>query len=344
MANRLLVAFFGFATVILAVASVDRGLAAEGPEQPALKIAVGGKALMVYLPLTIAERKGFFKAEGLDVEIADVEGGSKALQALIGGSVDATAGSFDHTIQMQAKHQSIEGVVLFARYPGIVLAVAKSKAESYHSPRDLKGLTIGVTSPGSQTHFMLNHLLLADGLEPTDVSVAGIGGGPGAVAAVRNGRVDALSNADPVITELETSGDIKVVADTRTTAGTLAVFGAPYPSGTIYLKTDFIQSHPRTVQAIATAMVKALNWMAKATPAEIADAVPSEWTTGRRDLYVASIKNSKEMYSPDGRFTRDGAEAAVRVLSAFDPTVKAATIDPEATFTNAFVEKAILAK
>jgi NitT/TauT family transport system substrate-binding protein len=295
---------------------------------------------MVYLPLTIAERKGFFKEAGLDVEIVDVEGGSKALQALIGGSVDVTSGSFDHTIQMQAKNQSIEGVVLFARDPGIVLAVAKAKADQYKGPQDLKGMTIGVTSPGSQTHFMLNHILVSNGLEPSDVSIVGIGGGPAAVAAVRNGRVDALSNADPVITELQSAGDIKVVDDTRTSAGSKQVFGADYPSGTIYLKTDFIAANPNTVQAIANAMVKALKWMATATPDEIADTVPAEWTKARRELYVASVKNSKEMYSLDGRFNRLGAEVAVHVLSAFDPSVKAAKIDLEKTYTNAFVDKA----
>mgnify|MGYP000390729584 CR=1 FL=1 len=51
-----------------------------------VKIAVGGKALYYYLPISIAESLGYFKDEGLDVEIIDFQGGSRSLQAVVGGS------------------------------------------------------------------------------------------------------------------------------------------------------------------------------------------------------------------------------------------------------------------
>ena len=93
------------------------------PEKTQISIAVGGKNLFYYLPLTIAERLGYFKEEGLDVEISDFAGGSKALQALVGGSADVVSGAFEHTIDMQAKGQSIQAFVLQGRAPQIVFAV-----------------------------------------------------------------------------------------------------------------------------------------------------------------------------------------------------------------------------
>ena len=60
------------AAVFLAVASP--AAQAQAPEKPKLAIGVGGKSLLYYLPLTIAERQGYFKAEGLDVEISDFPG------------------------------------------------------------------------------------------------------------------------------------------------------------------------------------------------------------------------------------------------------------------------------
>ena len=101
---------------------------AQGLEKPKLTIGVGGKPLIYYLPLTIAERNGYFKAEGLDVEILDFPGGAKALQALLGGSVDIVSGAYEHTISQQAKGQAIEALVLQGRYSGIVLAMTKAKA------------------------------------------------------------------------------------------------------------------------------------------------------------------------------------------------------------------------
>jgi len=96
---------------------------AQAPEKTKVVLGVGGKPLLYYLPLTIAERKGFFKAQGLDVEINDFGGGAKSLQALVGGSVDVVTGAYEHTIRMQAKGQDIRAVLELGRFPAIVIAV-----------------------------------------------------------------------------------------------------------------------------------------------------------------------------------------------------------------------------
>ncbi|OYX82898.1 MAG: ABC transporter substrate-binding protein, partial [Azorhizobium sp. 32-67-21] len=133
--------------------------AAQQAEKPKLTLGVGGKPLLYYLPLTIAERNGYFKEEGLDVSINDFGGGAKSLQALIGGSVDVVTGAYEHTIRMQAKGQDIVSTIELGRYPGIVLVVRKDKAEQYKAIKDLKGAKIGVTAPGSSTNFFVNFLL-----------------------------------------------------------------------------------------------------------------------------------------------------------------------------------------
>ena len=94
-----------------------------------MTLGVGGKPLLYYLPLTIAERRGLFEEQGLEVEIQDLGGGSKSLQALIGGSVDVVTGAYEHTIRMQAKGQDVRAVCELGRFPGIVIAVSKSKAD-----------------------------------------------------------------------------------------------------------------------------------------------------------------------------------------------------------------------
>src|SRR3954470_11731284 len=85
----------------------NTNLFAQALEKPKVSIAGGGKNLFYYLPLTIAEQLGYFKDEGLQVEISDFAGGAKALQALVGGSADVVSGAYEHTINMQAKGQPI---------------------------------------------------------------------------------------------------------------------------------------------------------------------------------------------------------------------------------------------
>src|SRR6267142_3915484 len=98
----------GVAALLLAL---PMGAQAQKLETAKVRLAVGGKTSLYYLPLTVTERLGYFKEAGLDVEISDFQGGAKSLQALMGGSVEVVTGSFDHTIQMQAKNQSVVALV-----------------------------------------------------------------------------------------------------------------------------------------------------------------------------------------------------------------------------------------
>ncbi|WP_423957893.1 ABC transporter substrate-binding protein [Bradyrhizobium sp.] len=309
-------------------------------EAPSMRVAVGGKAFLQYAPLTIAKRLGYFKEAGVDIEIVDVAGGARALEALVGGSAEVTAGAFDHTIQMQAKNQEIVGIVLFGRHPTFALAVRSEKASAYRDARDLKGMKVGVTALGSQTQFMIEYLAIRAGLAPSEISFVSVGGGAGAIAAIRHGAVDAVVTGEPALTTLVSAGDVKIVADTRTSAGTIGLFGGLYPSGTMYARADFIARNPQTIQAFANAMVRALIWIDQATAENIADVLPAEWAGSDRELFLASIRGTRDMFSPDGKFSLDEAEVAFHVLSTVDPSLRGAKIDLEATFTNAFVDKA----
>jgi NitT/TauT family transport system substrate-binding protein len=310
---------------------------AQALEKKDITLGVGGKPLLYYLPLTLAERLGYFKDEGLNVEINDFGGGSKSLQALIGGSVDAVTGAYEHTIRMQEKGQNIQAVVELGRYPGIVVAVRKDKAANFKSMADLKGMNIGVTAPGSSTHILVQYLMVKAGLKPDDASFIGIGSGASAVAAIQKGQIDALSHLDPVITKLVQSGDIKIVVDTRTTEGTLNVFGGENPAAVLYLKTDFINKNPNTVRALVRAFQKSLKWLAKATPEQVADTVPEEYWLGDKNLYITAFKGTRDTYSLDGKIKPEDMAHALDLLVKTDPAFNTKSIDLAKTYDGKFL-------
>ena len=312
--------------------------AASELEKPSISISVGGQAFLQYAPLTLAQRLGYFFAEGLQVNIIDLRGGAQALQSVVAGSTDFVAGSFDHLIQMQAKHQPILGVVLFSRLPGIAVGLQPGRGGSYNGPQDLKGLKIGVTAPGSQTSFVVNYMLVRAGLSPADVSFVAVGSGASAVAAMQRRLIDGMSNADPAITELQARQGIDIVADTRTLAGSNQVFGTAYPSGTIYSRTDFILKNPRTTQAVVNAIVKTLSWLRAASPDLVQRTLPPEWSAADPTINLQAIQNSREIFSLDGRFTNEAGEIAKTVLSDFDPSVRGTTIDLSACYSNRFLD------
>ena len=326
----------------LAQAPAARPAPATAPEKPQLTLAVGGKNLLYYLPLTVAEQLGYFKAEGLDIKIVDFSGGSQALRALVGGSADVVSGAFEHTVNMQPKGQKLRAIVLMGRAPQIVLGINPKTMAGFKTIADLKGKKIGVTAPGSSTNVMVNFVLAKAGLKPGDVSIIGVGAGNGAVAALRAGQIDALANLDPVISLLTRSNDLKIISDTRIVAEADKVFGGPMPAGCLYVAQSFIDKYPHTAQALATAIVRANQWIQNAGAGDIIKAVPESYLLGDRAVYIDAFLAAKGALSPDGLFPAAGPETARRALASIDPEIAKANIDLNAVYTDAFVKAALL--
>lgn len=313
---------------------------AQKLEQVKVQIAVGGKSLIYYLPLSIAEARGYFKDEGLDVVIADFAGGSKALQAVVGGSADVVSGAFEHTLFMRSKGQAYRAFVLQGRAPMIGVGVSRKTLPDYKSPADLKGKKIGVTAPGSSTNMVVSFLLGKHGLKASDVSIIGVGAGAGAVIALRSGQIDAIANTDPVVSMLEMAGDIQIVLDTRTLQDTRSVFGGDMPAGCLYAPQAFIDAHPNTTQALSNALVRADKWIQRAGPDEIAKTVPSGYLLGDPAMYRVAIGKSLEGLSPDGLIPEDGAATALKALAAYQADFDGAKVDPSKVWSNDFARRA----
>jgi NitT/TauT family transport system substrate-binding protein len=309
-------------------------------EKSKLALAVGGKAAFYYLPLTISDQLGFFKAEGLDIEISDFAGGARALQAVVGGSADVCSGAYEHTINLQSKNQMFQAFVLQGRAPQIAFGVSVKNMPDYKTVADLRGKKIGVSAPGSSTNMMANLVLSRGGLKSTDVSFIGVGTAAGALTALRSGQIDAMSNVDPVMTMLEQKGEVKIISDTRTLKGTLEVFGGPMPAACLYAPMEFVQKNPNTCQALTNAIVRGLKWLQTSGPGDIIKTVPESYLLGDRALYLASFNKVRESISPDGMIPEDGPRTALKALASFDPAIRAEKIDLAKTYTNEFARRA----
>ncbi len=334
-------ALFKTLALALVAAALGAPACAQGaPEKSKVVLGVGGKPALYYLPLTIAERKGFFKEEGLEVEINDFAGGARALQALVGGSVDVVTGAYEHTVRMQAKGQDIRGVIELGRFPSITVAVRKDQAEKVRSAADFKGKKIGVTAPGSSTYLIPLYAMSKAGLKASDASFIGVGATASAVAALQRGEIDIISNTEPVISKLEQEGAVVPLIDTRTEAGTKALFGGSNPAATLYTRAEFIERNPETTQRLVNAFMKALKWLQGATPEEIAETVPADYHLGDKALYIAALRKSLESYSRDGIVSPEGMRSVLDMLKTLDPEMQNAAVDLAKTFDDRFVKKA----
>jgi NitT/TauT family transport system substrate-binding protein len=309
-------------------------------ERTRVVMAVDGKASLGFLPLTISEQLGYFKAEGLELEIHDLGAGHRALQALVDGTADVYSTAFAKTIELQAKNLWFQAFALQARTPQIAFGVSVRNMPHYKIVADLKGKKMGVAALGSASYLTACLVLARFDVKPSDVVFVEVGSTASALAALRSGQIDALSHTDPVMSMLEQKGEVKIISETRSLKGAVDVFGGPMPSACLVGSGEFIQKNPNTCQALTNAIVHGLKWLQTAGPADIIKTVPDAYLLGDRALYLASFDQLRESISLDGLMPEHGPRTALRALASFNPDIKADKIDLAKTFTNVFARRA----
>jgi len=304
-----------------------------------LTIMVGGATKIIYLPAKLTEQLGYFKEEGLDVEIQSQPAGVDAENELLAGAVQGVVGFYDHTIDLQSKGKEVEAVVVLGQVPGEVEMVATRSAGQIRSMADIKGKTLGVTGLGSSTNFLTQYLAFRAGVASSQFTVLPVGADTTFIAAIRQGRIDAGMTTEPTVSQLLKTGEAQVLVDLRTAEGTTQALGGLYPASSLYMQRAWVDSHKDQVQKLARAFVKTLHFMKTHSADEIAQKMPKDYYGNNRDLYVKALASSMPMFTADGKMPAGGPETVLKVLASFDPTVKGKHIELSRTYTNAFVDQ-----
>ncbi|MEU8454121.1 ABC transporter substrate-binding protein [Streptomyces griseoaurantiacus] len=305
-----------------------------------VKIMVGGLDKVIYLPAMLTQRLGYFDAEGLDVEMLSEPAGVQAETALVSGQVQGAVGFYDHTLDLQTKGKHVESVVQFSQAPGEVEVVSKKHAGDITSPKDFKGRKLGVTGLGSSTDFLSKYLAVRAGVKVSEFSPVAVGAGPTFISALQKGSIDAGMTTDPTVAQILSKDLGKVLLDMRTPQGSQEALGGPYPSSSLYMQTEWVDGHKDTVQKLANAFVRTLKWMSTHSAAQIADKMPADYSQGDKKLYAGAIESTLPMFTKDGVMPPGGPATVERVLKAFNPNIKNATIELDRTYTTEFVKKA----
>ncbi|MFC9425535.1 MULTISPECIES: ABC transporter substrate-binding protein [unclassified Streptomyces] len=314
--------------------------AAGGSSGGKVKIMVGGLDKVIYLPAMLTQKLGYFKEEGVDVQLLTEPAGVQATTSLVSGDVQGVVGFYDHTLDLQVKGKQVESVVQFSHAPGEVEVVSNKAAAGLTSPKDFKGKKLGVTGLGSSTDFLTKYLAVNDGVSTEEFSTVAVGAGQTFISALQQGSIEGGMTTDPTVAQILDKKLGKVLVDMRTPEGSKEALGGPYPSSSLYMNTDWVNGNKETVQKLANAFVKTLRWMSSHTPEEIAAKMPADYAQGGKELYAQSIRSTLPMFTTDGVMPADGPATVERVLKAFNPNLKNAKVDLEKTYTTEFVKKA----
>ena len=324
-------AFLGFLALLAAICG------SHAHAQVKTVVTIGGSDKIVYLPAKLAERLGYFQAQGIDVELRTEAAGVEARDALLSGAVQGVIGFYDHTIVLQAKGKLVQSVVQLAVSSGEALMLSSRAAESVRTTADLRGRRVGVTGLGASTSILTRYVALAQGVKPSELSLVPVGAGDRFIAAMREGMIDAGMTTEPTISRLLKRGEAQILVDLRTPEATVKVLGGLYPSSCLYVSNAWAERNRPQVQRLVNALVGALIYIHTHSAEEIAAVMPAEYAAGDRALYTKAIGAAKPMFTRDGRMPQSGPATVLKVLAAIDSNVRDKNIDLGKTYTTDFV-------
>lgn len=312
---------------------------AGGP-LPRVRMALAASQSLYHLPLTLAERLGYFRQAGVAVDWLPQESGAQALSSALSGQADVVAGAYEHLFRLHQKGLNYQSFVQMSRTPQVSLGGSTRAGLTWQSFADIRGARVGVSALDSTTHWTACHWLLRHGLSLDEVSFVEVGSSPSVMDALRQGRIEALCNPDPVMHWLEQKNEVLVLGDARTLRGTRQLMGGGVPGASLFAHTDFLQRHPERVQAMSDAVVRALKWLHTAGLTDILKTVPPSHWMGDRAVYLGAFQSLRESYAVDGLVRAEEVAHAWRVHARLMSESARKQVMPEKTFTNAFVQKA----
>ncbi|HZS00210.1 MAG TPA: ABC transporter substrate-binding protein [Chloroflexota bacterium] len=235
-------------------ATVDGPAAAVPPTAPALervKISTAGQS-MTTMPIQIANLKGFFVAEGVEVEMvyADNTIGVAALQA---GDVDFMTQA-DTAILGYFQGLPLRAIAWTAvRPPYVVVA-----QPAVRTPADLAGKTLGVSQIGTTPYLAIMGALRAQGIDPTQVTYRNAGSDSGRLTSLTSGQVDAAFFAPPV--------HVKALGEGRHVLFIASDYLEYLVSG-LATHERTLRERPAMVKSLLRGLLKSIHWL-KANRAE----------------------------------------------------------------------------
>lgn len=330
--RRMLLGSLGIGTVLGHASS----LAASGL-QP-VTVALSARNSLYHLPLVLAERLGYFRQQGLQLHVVAHESGAAGAAAVLQGKADVLAGAFEHLFELQHKGHFFQAFVQMNSTPMVSLGVTVRHATPF-SWQALKGARVGVSALESYTHWMSSLWLMRNGLKPQDVRFVEVGTSASALGALWEGQIDTLCNPDPIMHWLEQRGEIRLIAEARTSLGVQQIAGGSLPGGCLMAREEFLLRHPQTAAALADGVVQALRWLQTAGPTDLFKTVPVAPWLADRAVYLGALYKSRDAYASDGQIQDEAVFNAWRLHARVSAHAPVSRHVLARTFTNAFVRR-----
>ena len=309
-----------FAVIALALGLLAGPAAAQTSTPAKVKLTMPVTALSM-TPVYLAQSRGFFAQEGLEVTPTVTGGSGPDIRALIAGEVDFTFTPGDNVLLAFQEGKRLVMVMsglnrLFINW-AMHKDVARERGITETTPladklRALKGLNVGVTTPGALTAHLAAFVIRKAGFVPQqDVKVLPIGAGPTWLAALENRKVDVALTATPVPeTAIQRGFAIMFIDNAR---GEDPAF-TEFLMVNLITRPEVIEKSPDLVRRMSRALVRANQWARSAPVEEVAAALRPTFAQVDPAIHLAGVKAVLPAINADGRTTEHSFQVTQDVL------------------------------
>lgn len=269
-----------------------------------------------YAMAYVALKKGYFAESGLEVKYLNAQSGPRAKQMLAAGQIlMATTGVNDSIALRIAGKPSVLVAAFDNRVAFANILINKKLYDS--GVRDVKALagkSMGVTQPQSATWLMANYIVDKAGLKDK-VAIKPLGDFATMMGAVKSGAVDCTTATFGMLEKAQEEGWGVPLFDITNDANWKALFGGDVNGYGCYVLQETIDQRPEAVQALVTGLVKATDFISKASPAEIANTIHADYLQGySMPSVVSAITVYKKTWSTDNRITKANYDRLLSII------------------------------
>jgi NitT/TauT family transport system substrate-binding protein len=260
-----------------------------------------------YAPHYAALSQGFFKEQGLNVDMNTAQGSDKGAAALIAGTADISLVGPETTIYIynQKGDKTLKIFHQLTSREGSFL-LSREKLDNFKWS-DLNGKSIIGWRPGSAPQMVLNSTLLKEQVK--DVNVVTNIAAPAMAGAFTSGQGDFIQLFEPVASTLVKEGKAYYAASLGETFG-------PFPETSYVATSDFIKDNPEIIQKFSNAVAQGAKWLGTATNEEIVIALKPFFEGTPEDLIIQSVERykSQDTWSLNAELTKEQFEILQNVL------------------------------
>jgi NitT/TauT family transport system substrate-binding protein len=290
-----------------------------------------------YAPMYAAINQGFFKEEGLEIDLTTGEGADKTMQQLLSGSADIGFSGPEQVLYIHNQKRDDLPIVFAQLTQKDGSFLVSKNGEKDFKWESLKGKTVIGGRPGGVPEMALEYVLKNHGIDPkkdlnliTNIAFAAVPG------AFKGGTGQYAAIFEPTASTFQKESVGTIVASVGKEAGVI-----PYTC--FYSTKSYMDKNSDIIQKFTNAIYKGQSWVFKTKDEDVAKSIKSFFPGSDEALITSVVKNYKdiEAYAKTPALKEDDMKRLMDIIQSYDPTLLTERPSFSATVNNTFADKSV---